>query len=69
MINNSPAVPEIVKYSNLSIRPANNQSAQFNINNPISNIVCPSKKTNHSFNDIMSNINETNMYKKGAMPI
>jgi len=66
IINNKPAVPEIVKYRSFNSRPANNQSEQFNINNPNSNIVCPSKKTNHSFNDMISSINETIMYIKGA---
>ena len=68
MIKSSPAAPEIVKYSNLSIRPANSQSAQFNMSNPISNIVCPSKKTTHNFKDIKSNMKEANMYRNGATP-
>lgn len=69
MINSSPAAPEIVKYCNLSLRPANSQSTQFNISNPFSKIVCPWKKTTHNFNDINSSIKEASMYKKGATPI
>ena len=68
MISSSPAAPEIVKYCNLSIRPANSQSAQFNMSNPISNIVSPSKKATHNFRDIRSNIKEVSMYSIGATP-
>ena len=66
MISSNPTLPEIVKYNSFSSFPAYSQSTQFNISRPIRSIVCPSKKSNHNFSDIISKRNEDIMYKNGA---